>query len=103
MANARRFLLLAVALLSAETAFAQFVRQDGTLPLTANWNAGPFAIQSRNSEDSFNPVVYGADPSGVVDSRSAIQQAMDFAAGRPVVLPAGRFVLTGSLVYSPAQ
>jgi hypothetical protein len=94
---------LLAALLPADAALAQYVQQDGTTPLTAPWNAGPFAISSGNSIDAVNPVAYGADPTGTIDSRNAIQTALDFAQGRPVVLPAGRFVLQESLVFTPPQ
>src|SRR5207247_6094417 len=84
-------------------AFAQYVRQDGTAPLTSNWSSGGFAINSLNSLDIVNPVAFGADPTGTLDSRAAIQGAINYAQGRPVVLPAGRFLINGPLIYSPPQ
>lgn len=44
---------------------------------------------------------YGADPSGVRDSSVAINAAITAAAGRPVLLPAGRFRLDAPIRFSP--
>lgn len=44
------------------------VLQNGTLPLTANWNAGNFTIQSQNSLSVFNVKAYGAKGDGRTNS-----------------------------------
>ncbi|WP_374488579.1 glycosyl hydrolase family 28-related protein [Zoogloea sp.] len=44
---------------------------------------------------------YGADPSGLRDSSPALNAAIAAAAGRPVILPAGKFRLDAPLRFSP--
>jgi Pectate lyase superfamily protein len=45
---------------------------------------------------------YGADPSGLRDSAPAINAAIAAAAGRPVILPAGKFRLDAPLRFTPS-
>ena len=79
---------------------APFVRADGTTPLTGPWNAGNFSINARNSVPAFNVVTYGADPTGVTDSTTAIQNAINAAVaagGGRVIFPAGTHKVLTSL------
>jgi hypothetical protein len=81
---------------------AGFIKQDGTVPLTAAWTAGNFNIDSKNSQRVFNVVAYGADATGVADSKTAINNAITDAAvlGGVVYFPPGTFrvVQTGATV-----
>lgn len=47
---------------------------------------------------SYNVMCFGADPTGNADSAAAIQHALDKAAGSPVLIPAGKYVLMRPLV-----
>lgn len=44
---------------------------------------------------------YGADPTGSKDSAAAINAAISAAAGRPVLLPAGKFRLESPIKFTP--
>lgn len=81
-----------------------FIKQDGSVPLTAEWTAGPYKIFSANSIDVFNVVTaYGADPGGTVDCTVAVNNAITdcgAAGGGIVYFPPGtyRVVQTGATV-----
>lgn len=48
-----------------------------------------------------NALDYGADPTGVADSSTALQAAIDASDGRPVYVPAGTYIVTTTLTYQP--
>lgn len=61
------------------------------------------ALLERSLSDWHNAVHFGADPSGVADSRAPIQEAIDAAAstgGGTVYLPEGIYLLNSPLVLS---
>lgn len=71
-----------------------YVKADGTRPLTANWSAGNFTIDGQNTWRVFNIIAYGADPTGVADSTTAITNAAtaaNAAGGGIVLVPRGVF------------
>lgn len=91
LASLNRVAFLSIVCMGAPSAFAQFLRQDGTTPLTADWTAGNFKIDSQNSTRWFNVLAYGAVGNGSADDTLAIQAALNAAASVSglVVLPAG--------------
>ena len=67
-------------------------------PLTADWDAGNFDVNARNSTDWVNAVTAGADPTGVADSTAALQAAIDaLPDGGTLFIPAGIYKLTATL------
>jgi hypothetical protein len=66
-------------------------------PLTADWNAGNFVINSQNSTAWRNVVVYGADPTGVANSTAAVIAAL--AVGNGVIyFPRGTYLITPNAI-----
>lgn len=63
-----------------------FVRVDGTTPLTANWNAGPFAITA-------NGVIIGGSVTGVVVNGTSIGMTITVVGDGIQVNTAGRGVV----------
>ncbi len=66
-------------------------------------NATRKALLERSLSDWYNVVHYGADPAGVSDSRSGIQDAIDAAAsagGGTVYIPEGIYLVSAPLVLS---
>jgi parallel beta-helix repeat protein len=66
--------------------------QDGSTPLTANWNAGNFRIDSQNSTRVFNVRAYGAVGDGSTPDTAAFQAAADaafaaFPSGATIYVP----------------
>lgn len=57
------------------------VLSNGSVPLTSNWDAGNFVIQSQNSTTQFNVKAYGAVGNGVADDTTAITNAIAAATG----------------------
>lgn len=86
---------------------AGFVRTNGTTPLTANWNAGPFAITSLNSEDCLQAAEYGVVANGsLTNSVTGTDQTAAFVAaltdavtlGKKLKLPSGVIKFTQNVV-----
>lgn len=55
---------------------AGILKADGTVPLTALWDAGNFNIKSRNSVNVFNVQAYGAVGDGATDDTVPIQNTI---------------------------
>ena len=55
---------------------AGLVRADGSVPLTATWNAGNFNVDSKNTERIFNVRAFGALDDNSTDATAAIQAAI---------------------------
>jgi hypothetical protein len=71
-----------------------FLRTDGTTPLTADWNAGLYNIQSKNSVAVFNVKAYGALGNDSHDETAAFQAAIAAAlaaGGGTVYVPDGTY------------
>jgi hypothetical protein len=81
-----------------------FLLADGSVPLTADWAAGPNSIFAGNLTTVFNVVSgYGADSGGTVDCTSAVNAAISacaLAGGGIVYFPPGtyRVVQSGAVV-----
>src|ERR1035438_7256665 len=68
------------------------VLANGTVPLTAAWNAGNFQINSQNSDRRYNVIAYGAVGNGSTDDTAAFQSAnaaASAAGGGVVYAPGG--------------
>lgn len=82
-----------------------FLKADGSVPLTANWNAGNFRIDSQNSTRWFNIIAYGADPLGSSDCAAAITAAVAAAAaasGGVVYFPRGTYKIVSTISVTTA-
>lgn len=75
---------------------------DGSTMIGAN----AYQTQAEVNAESVSVLAFGADPTGVEDSTTAIQAAIDSAQTRPVIasttvyIPAGTYKITSSLVIS---
>ena len=60
-------------------------------------------VQTRSVQSKLRDVVsvldFGADPTGVANSAPALQSAINAAAGRPVYVPAGTYLINSGLIY----
>lgn len=81
-----------------------FIKADGSVPLTADWNAGNFNINSRNSTLWFNVVAFGADPTGSGDSTAAVAAAEAAASnGGVIYFPRGTYLISSTVNFSTAS
>src|SRR5271169_4096215 len=85
------------------------VLADGTVPLTANYNASagqtttPYSIQYRNSVNWYNVLAYGADNTGATDTTAAVQAAITACSaggGGVVYFPQGTYKIVSTLNVS---
>lgn len=80
-----------------------FIKADGSVPLTADWNAGNFNINSRNSTLWFNVVAFGADRTGVGTSTAAVVAALAAAsAGGVIYFPRGTYLIDQQITIATA-
>lgn len=80
-----------------------FIKADGSVPLTADWNAGNFNINSRNSTLWFNVVAYGADRTGAGSSVAAVTAAIAAASsGGVIYFPRGIYKIDQEITIGTA-
>lgn len=61
------------------------------------------ATDAKRIAASYDVLAYGADPTGKTDSTAALQLAIDTAGEAPVVLPAGKYVISAPLMCYTLQ
>lgn len=86
---------------------AGVVLANGTVPLTANLNAGNFAITAQNSEDAYQAAAYGVVANGSLTvSATGTDQSANFLTaltaavtnGKKLKLPCGVIKFTGAIL-----